>query len=180
MRKQCSFVFAIMGMHADSLLPTLLVWIDDLCLVCNDRRGTLCCCCQTQNMTRVVVCLQDMLQLSDEQIKDLMFVRQVTYAKQHFLASQLEAVATKIHEDSPSPIVKFNKLSASAIQLQQQALDQHDVVHRVRWAVHCGVCGHPWIPSPSVLYQLSSDHLLLCMPITSAPHKSVHLDSQVV
>lgn len=81
-----------------------------------------------------------MLNLSDEQIQDLMFVRQVDYAKHCVLGSQREAVAASIHQDSPTPIVNFNKLSASAIQLQQQALDEHDVVHRVTWAVHCGVC----------------------------------------
>lgn len=81
-----------------------------------------------------------MLNLSDEQIQDLMFVRQVDYAKHFVLGSQRAAVAASIHQDSPTPIVNFNKLSASAIQLQQQALDEHDVVHRVSWAVHCGVC----------------------------------------
>ena len=90
--------------------------------------------------TRCFVALQNMLDLSDEQIQDLMFIRQVDYAKHHVLSSQREAVAANIHQECPTPIVNFNKLSASAIQLQQQALDEHDVVHRVTWAVLCGVC----------------------------------------
>ena len=81
-----------------------------------------------------------MLRLSDDQIQDLMFVRQVAYLKNHMLSCQGEAVAAKILEDSPTPVVNVNKLSTSAIQLQQQALDEHDVVHRVKWAIHCGVC----------------------------------------
>ena len=83
--------------------------------------------------------LQDMLQLSDDQVRDLMFVREVAYLKHHMLSCQREAVAAKILEDSPTPIVNVNKLSASANRLQQQALDEHDVVHRVKWAIHCGV-----------------------------------------
>ena len=78
-----------------------------------------------------------MLELSDDQIQDLMFVRQVDYAKHHVLGSQREAVAASIHQDSPTPSVNFNKLSASAIQLQQQALYEQDVVHWMTWAVHC-------------------------------------------
>lgn len=69
-----------------------------------------------------------------------MFIRQVAHTKNHVLASQCEAVAAKILEDSPTPVVSVNKLSASAIQLQQQASDEHDVVLRVKWAIHCGVC----------------------------------------
>lgn len=84
--------------------------------------------------------LQDMLRLSEEQVQDLMFIRQVVHTKNHLLASQCEAVAAKILEDSPTPVVSVNKLSASAVQLQQQASDEHDVVLRVKWAIHCGVC----------------------------------------
>ena len=81
-----------------------------------------------------------MLKLSADQIQDLMFVRKVVFAKNHILNSQREAVAANILEDSPTPVVNVNKLSVSAVQLQQQALDEHDVVHRVKWAIHCGVC----------------------------------------
>ena len=114
-----------------------------------------------------------MLNLSDEQIQDLMFVRQVDYAKHHVLGSQREALAANIHQDSPTPIVNCNKLSASAIQLQQQALDEHDIVHRVTWAVHCGVChASSFLLSFSHLDQLSS-LLFLCIPFPVISHTLV-------
>lgn len=108
-----------------------------------------------------------MLNLSDEQIQDLMFVRQVDYAKHHVLGSQREAVAANIHQNSPTPVVNCNKLSASAIQLQQQALDEHDVVHRVTWAVQCGVRSSFFflVDQPSLLF--------LCIPIPFVLHKLV-------
>lgn len=84
--------------------------------------------------------LQDTLKLSDEQIQDLMFIRQVSYAKHHLLSMQREAVACKILEHSPTPVVNVNKIAASAIKLEQQAVDEHNLVLRVKWAIHCGVC----------------------------------------
>ena len=90
--------------------------------------------------------------LADEQVKDLMFIRRVDYSKHHLLASQRKALAARIREGSPSPIANVNKLSAFATQLQQQALEDHDVVHRVSWAVSCGVSDHPsLLPGPMVL-----------------------------
>lgn len=93
-----------------------------------------------RNTTTTFHVLQDMLKLSADQIRDLMFLRKVACTKNHILSSQREAVAAKILEDSPTPVVNVNKLSVSAVQLQQQALDEHDVVQRVKWAIHCGVC----------------------------------------
>ncbi len=99
---------------------------------------------QTKNL-RSVLCelVQNAMLLSDEQVKDLMFIRRVDYSKHHLLASRREALAGRIREGSPSPIANVNKLSAFAAQLQQQALEDHDVVHRVSWAVSCGVSDHP-------------------------------------
>ncbi len=91
--------------------------------------------------------------LSDEQVKDLMFIRRVDYSKHHLLASQREALAARIREGSPSPIANVNKLSACATQLQQQALEDHDVVHRVSWAVSCGVSDHTALLPGAVVLQ---------------------------
>ncbi len=104
----------------------------------------LCQFPKQKNMRRVLCELvQNAMLLSDEQVKDLMFIRRVDYGKHHLLASQREALAARIREGSPSPIANVNKLSAFATQLQQQALEDHDVVHRVSWAVSCGVSDHP-------------------------------------
>lgn len=98
------------------------------------------------------VLVQNAMLLADEQVKDLMFIRRVDYSKHHLLASQREALAARIREGSPSPIANVNKLSAFATQLQQQALEDHDVVHRVSWAVSCGVSDHPsLLPGANVL-----------------------------
>ena len=83
--------------------------------------------------------LQDLLKLSDKQIQDLMFIRRVSYTKHHLLSSQREAVAANILEASPTPVVNVTKIAASSVQLEQQAQDEHDVILRVKWAIHCGV-----------------------------------------
>lgn len=89
--------------------------------------------------------LQDLLKLSDKQIQDLMFIRRVWYVKHHLLSSQRKAVAANILEASPTPVVNVTKIAASAVQLEQQAEDEHDVILRVKWAIHCGV----WCQSSS-------------------------------
>ncbi|KAA6420342.1 MAG: hypothetical protein FRX49_09504 [Trebouxia sp. A1-2] len=81
----------------------------------------------------------DLLKLSDKQIQDLMFIRRVWYVKHHLLSSQRKAVAANILEASPTPVVNVTKIAASAVQLEQQAEDEHDVILRVKWAIHCGV-----------------------------------------
>ena len=83
--------------------------------------------------------MQNVLKLSVEQIRDLMFVRRIDYIKHHLLDSPREAIAAQIKEHTPNPIANVNKLSALATQLQHQAVEDHDLVHRVSWAVHCGV-----------------------------------------
>ncbi len=87
----------------------------------------------------VVCVVQNALKLSDEQIQDLMFVRRMDYTKHSLLDSQREPIAARIQEYTPNPVANVNKLSALAAEIQQQALEDHDTVHRVSWAVHCGV-----------------------------------------
>ena len=125
------------GSKAMYIMPGLdltLQILGDYPLVCNACINA----CKLRSTPHLYV-VQDMLKLSDDQIQDLMFVRRVTYLKNHILSCQREAVAAKILEDSPTPVVNVNKLSVSAIQLKQQALDKHDVVQRAKWAIHCGV-----------------------------------------
>lgn len=83
--------------------------------------------------------LQDLLKLSDKQIQDLMFIRRVSYTKRHLLSLQRKTVAANILEASPTPVVNVTKIAASSVQLEQQAQDEHDVILRVKWAIHCGV-----------------------------------------
>ena len=92
--------------------------------------------------------------MSDKQIRDLMFIRRVCYTKHHVLSSQRKAVAANILEASTTPVGNVTKVAASAVQLEQQAEDEHDVILRVKWAIHCGVMlsiklsysawGHVW------------------------------------
>lgn len=83
--------------------------------------------------------LHDLLNLSDKQIRDRMFIRRVSYIKHHLLSSQRKAAASSILEASPTPVVNVTKIAASSVQLEQQAQDEHDVILRVKWAIHCGV-----------------------------------------
>lgn len=109
----------------------------------SNKRCTKAYKASTVQLCDTICMVQNAMLLSDEQVKDLMFIRRVDYTKHHLLASQREALAARIREGSPSPIANVNKLSAFATQLQQQALEDHDVVHRVSWAVSCGVSDHP-------------------------------------
>lgn len=109
----------------------------------SNKRCTKAYKASTVQLCDTICMVQNAMLLSDEQVKDLMFIRRVDYSKHHLLASQREALAARIREGSPSPIANVNKLSAFATQLQQQALEDHDVVHRVSWAVSCGVSDHP-------------------------------------
>ena len=141
-------------------LDLTLQILGDYPLVCNAYINA----CKLRSTAHLYV-VQDMLKLSDDQIQDLMFVRRVTYLKNHILSCQREAVAAKILEDSPTPVVNVNKLSVSAIQLKQQAQDKHDVVQRAKWAIHCGVR----LDLVKCLECLSSKRcikLILCMPVS--------------
>ncbi|KAL0024883.1 hypothetical protein WJX79_010704 [Trebouxia sp. C0005] len=107
--------------------------------VYDSKATTVCRHHHTSTPDAVHAQLLDLLKLSDKQIQDLMFIRRVWYVKHHLLSSQRKAVAANILEASPTPVVNVTKIAASAVQLEQQAEDEHDVILRVKWAIHCGV-----------------------------------------
>ena len=95
-------------------------------------------------MLAEVLCLlplQTLLNLSEEQVKDLMLLRRLFIVKRLLLSTQRARLTARMQEQSPDLISDALKASSIATQLGNNAAQDRQMFHRFTWGVYSGV-GH--------------------------------------
>ena len=100
-------------------------------------------------------CVQRLLNLSQDQIADLMCIRQVCLVKRHLIAAEHSAIMSSIQSQCPSlditaamPCDSSQGMARLAEKLQQNRAADAQVVHRVSRALFLGVsCLYRCLPS---------------------------------
>ncbi len=89
------------------------------------------------------------MELSEDQIQDLMLVRKVCLIKRSLIAAERVHIMTSMQNQTPTlditaalPINDNAEMSAMAERLKQNAAEDAQVVHRVSRALFCGVRNH--------------------------------------
>lgn len=94
-----------------------------------------------------------MLSLSEEQIKDIMFLRRMYFAKRRTLDAQRAALISRMQEQAPNPVANAARTSAFAAELRENAAEDFKFHQKAAAAVLCGV---------SLCLLLQTRHLCLC------------------
>lgn len=89
--------------------------------------------------------MQAKLQLSSQQIKDLMMLCRVYFLRQDELASERAYLTNKMQAQSQNAFASAAKVSALANKLQQNASADHHTYQRFAWAVYFGVSPLEWL-----------------------------------
>lgn len=95
--------------------------------------------CLTVYTFHFLLHLQMVLQLSEGQIQDLMLLRRLCVAKTHLLSSRRASLMAKLQENSPDDFAEAVKESLVATQIADNAAQHPQLVHRMTWAILCGV-----------------------------------------
>ncbi len=107
--------------------------------------------------------MQRALCLSGEQIADLMFLRHVYVLKRHELDSKRAVLSAKVQEHNTNALADMSKVTSVATQLQQNAAEDHNVVHRYCWAVYFGVSRNAYVVMAVILKFVKHQALLYCI-----------------
>ena len=83
--------------------------------------------------------MQAKLQLSSEQIEDLMVLCRVYFLRQDELASERAYLTEKMQAQSQNAFASAAKVSALANKLQHNAAADHQAYQRFAWAIYFGV-----------------------------------------
>ena len=116
--------------------------------------------------------LQTLLNLSEEQVQDLMLLRRLFIVKRLLLSTQRARLTARMQEQSPDLISDALKASSIATQLGNNAAQDRQMFHRFTWGVYCGVghvCVRTFDACHSVSCVLQGMHCLLSIAsVTSA------------
>lgn len=83
--------------------------------------------------------MQSVLKLSQEQIQDLELLRRLYLTRRRQLAKQRKNLMAAIQKEMPNPVDSVAKVAELGAQLQQNATEDHQIIHSMSRAVYCGV-----------------------------------------
>jgi len=87
-------------------------------------------------------CVQRLLNLSDDQLQDMMLLRRLYLARRHLLAVKRSEVMASTQEQMPHPIENVTRMSDLAGQLKDNASEDHHLLYNMSRAFYCGVSDH--------------------------------------
>ena len=86
--------------------------------------------------------MQRLLDLSEEQLEDMMLLRKLYVTKRHLLSVRREALMASTRERMPHAIENVTRMSDLASQLKDNASEDHQLLYMMSRAFFCGVSVH--------------------------------------
>lgn len=83
--------------------------------------------------------LQGIFNLSDAQVKDLMFLREVYVVKESELNLQQASLTACLQNRIPDPMLEVTRVVSIGTELKVKAAECHKLLHRLCWAMYFGV-----------------------------------------
>ena len=87
--------------------------------------------------------MQGVFDLSNGQVQDLMFLREVYILKECELKMQQAALTACVQNHSPDPIFDTARVANIGTELRVNAAQSHHLVQRLCWAMYFGVRCQP-------------------------------------
>ena len=84
--------------------------------------------------------MQRLLDLSEDQLQDMMLLRKLYITKRHLLSVRREELMIPTLERMPHPIENVTRMSDIASQLKDNASEDHQLLYLMSRAFYCGVC----------------------------------------
>lgn len=85
------------------------------------------------------ISLLGLLGLSDDQLQDMMLLRQLYITRRHILAVHRKELMAGTQEQTPHPIESVTRMSDLANQLKENAWEDHHLLYNMSRAFFCGV-----------------------------------------
>lgn len=83
--------------------------------------------------------MQRLLDLSEDQLQDMMLMRTLYITKRHLLSVRREELVARTRERMPHPIENVTRMSDLASQLKENASEDHQLLYMMSRAFFCGV-----------------------------------------
>ena len=83
--------------------------------------------------------VQALLDLSRDQLEDLMLLRQLYITKRHLLNEKQSKLMASGQQKSAHPLDSVNRMTDLAAQLMDNAAEEHTLLYKVSRAFYCGV-----------------------------------------
>ena len=102
------------------------------------------CTCTAGALVNACSCMmQGIFGLSNEQVQDLMFLRETYVLKECELKLQQAALTTCVQNHSPDPLLEVTRVANVGTELRVNAAQCHQLVQRLCGAMYFGVCCSP-------------------------------------
>lgn len=103
------------------------------------------------------VLLQGIFNLSDAQVKDLMFLREVYVMKESELNLQQASSTARLQNRIPDPVLEVTRVASIGTELKVKAAECHKLLHRLCWAMYFGVRSLCW--ASKALYCININYM---------------------
>ena len=100
------------------------------------------CCAVTLLLCSDTPVVQEVLELSQGQVEDLMFLRRVYFLRRHELKTQRAALHLRTQEYDAEPIFAPSRVANVARQLHRNAVEDLQTMLRFSWTIYLGVGPH--------------------------------------
>ena len=97
--------------------------------------------------------MQELFNLSESQKRDIMFLRRVYVLRLHELNEQQATLTAQLQSHTFSPLADVSRVTSITAKLRQNAAARSQLVHRLAWAIYCGVSDT--CPFPAAMLSVS-------------------------